>query len=120
MRDILQVERQEHVWVQEYMGHNKEHDLHLEHTLRLGQNLHLDRNLNLDQDDHINLHLVKSLMDEMLKGLEGVVCYLDDVLIAGESIEECQTRVDTVLARFQLHGARVKQDKYVVERSGRK
>ncbi|KAL1477324.1 hypothetical protein MTO96_035820 [Rhipicephalus appendiculatus] len=50
-------------------------------------------------------------MDEMLKGLEGVVCYLDDVLIAGASIEECQTRVDAALARFQLHGVRVKQDK---------
>lgn len=51
------------------------------------------------------------VMDEMLKELEGVVCYLDDVLIARTSIEECWNRVEAVLARFQLHGVRVKQDK---------
>lgn len=52
------------------------------------------------------LEFFQFVIDEMLKGLEGVICviYLDNVLMAGASIEECQTLVDAVLARFQLHG----------------
>nr|XP_054930096.1 uncharacterized protein K02A2.6-like [Dermacentor andersoni] len=50
-----------------------------------------------------DIFAVLSVKDKMLKGLEGVVCYLDDVPIAEASIEECQNWVEAVLARFQLH-----------------
>lgn len=53
----------------------------------------------------------KSVMDEMLKGLDGVACYVDDVLIAGASLDECLKRVEAVLGRFQSHGVRLKQEK---------
>lgn len=55
--------------------------------------------------------IFQSVMDEMLKGLNGVACYLDDVLIAGASIDECLNRVEAVLERFQRHGVRLKEQK---------
>ncbi|XP_064459074.1 uncharacterized protein K02A2.6-like [Ornithodoros turicata] len=55
--------------------------------------------------------IFQSVMDELLKGMKGVVSYLDDVLVAGSSVEECAERVEAVLKRFAEHGVRVKQEK---------
>ncbi|XP_077550377.1 uncharacterized protein LOC144163322 [Haemaphysalis longicornis] len=48
----------------------------------------------------------QAIMDELLKGLPGVVCYLDDVLITGASHTECLARVDAVLQVFMEHGVK--------------
>ncbi|XP_058817138.1 uncharacterized protein K02A2.6-like [Topomyia yanbarensis] len=36
--------------------------------------------------------IFQKVMDQILKGLAGVFCYLDDVLIAGEDFEECRKK----------------------------
>nr|XP_037272778.1 uncharacterized protein LOC119164663 [Rhipicephalus microplus] len=43
----------------------------------------------------------QAIMNELLKGLPGVVCYLDDVLITGASHTECLARVEAVLQVFE-------------------
>ncbi|XP_037577020.1 uncharacterized protein LOC119459280 [Dermacentor silvarum] len=49
----------------------------------------------------------QAIMDELLKGLCGVVCYLDDVLITGADYNECLARVEAVLQRFEKHGVKM-------------
>ncbi|XP_049512746.1 uncharacterized protein K02A2.6-like [Dermacentor silvarum] len=55
--------------------------------------------------------IFQSVMDQVLKGMKGVACYLDDVLITGASERECFERVEAVLTRFREHGVRLKQEK---------
>ncbi|KAL1445719.1 hypothetical protein MTO96_029037 [Rhipicephalus appendiculatus] len=50
-------------------------------------------------------------MDDVLGGLDKVACYLDDVLIAGESFEECWKKVESVLIRFQKRGIKLRKEK---------
>ncbi|KAL1442396.1 hypothetical protein MTO96_046432 [Rhipicephalus appendiculatus] len=50
-------------------------------------------------------------MDEVLGGLDKVACYLDDVLIAGESFQECWEKVESVLTRFKKRGIKLRKEK---------
>ncbi|XP_039438442.1 uncharacterized protein K02A2.6-like isoform X2 [Culex pipiens pallens] len=42
----------------------------------------------------------QQIMDQILRGLERVCCYLDDVLIAGRTYEECLDKLEQVLQRL--------------------
>lgn len=50
--------------------------------------------------------IFQQVMDQVLQGLEGVSCYLDDVLIAGKSLSDCKNKLFLVLER--LHEANIK------------
>ena len=47
-------------------------------------------------------------MDQILSGLEGVICYLDDILISGRSLEEHKENLTNVFKRLQQFGLRLK------------
>lgn len=51
------------------------------------------------------------LMETILGGLEGIIVYLDDILITGRSIEEHWQRVQEVLKRFEEVGLRINRNK---------
>lgn len=57
--------------------------------------------------------IFQSVMDRILKGLKSTICYLDDVLIHGNSLEECYDNLCAVLDRFVQHGVKVNIDKCV-------
>lgn len=61
--------------------------------------------------------MFQQIMDQVLKGLEGVCCYLDDVLIAGKNFEECYDKLVQVLKRLASANIRVnfKKCKFFVE-----
>ena len=50
-------------------------------------------------------------MSEVLAGLEGVLCLMDDVLVFGKSAEEHDTRLLAVLQRIQQAGVTLNPDK---------
>ena len=50
-------------------------------------------------------------MTEVLEGLEGVVCSIDDVLVHGKSQEEHDSRLTAVLQRIQEEGLTLNQKK---------
>ncbi|KAM7315470.1 uncharacterized protein ISCGN_005253 [Ixodes scapularis] len=50
-------------------------------------------------------------MDNMLKGIPGVACYLDEVLITGKSQEEHLRSLEEVFKRFAERGVRIKREK---------
>ena len=50
-------------------------------------------------------------MEQLLCGLPGVVCYLDDILIAGSSVKQHEERVCAVLTRLQDNGLKCKISK---------
>lgn len=50
-------------------------------------------------------------MDMVLQGLEGVVCYLDDILITGKDTNEHLKNLDSVLKRLEEHGLRLNKEK---------
>ena len=50
-------------------------------------------------------------MDEILAGIPGCICYLDDILVVGSSQEEHDQRLDTVLDRLSRRGVRLQKDK---------
>lgn len=50
-------------------------------------------------------------MDQVLQGLEGTQCHLDDILITGETAEEHQKNLENVLARLKKFGLRANRDK---------
>ena len=49
----------------------------------------------------------------MLQGLGKVVCYLDDILVAGKSAEERWRNLVAVLTRLENHGLRLNLNKWV-------
>ena len=53
----------------------------------------------------------QAIMDQVLDGLPGVVCYLDDVLIGADSDRELMDRLDRVLERLKDNGVRLKKEK---------
>lgn len=55
--------------------------------------------------------IFQAVMNDMLKGLDRVPCYLDHVLIAGETMEECYDRVQAVLTRFKERGVKLRKEK---------
>ncbi|KAG1941992.1 retrotransposable element [Pimephales promelas] len=50
-------------------------------------------------------------MDQILQGLQNVVCFMDDILVSAPSPEEHLEVLDKVLSRLQQHGIRVKKSK---------
>ena len=50
-------------------------------------------------------------MDTILQGLDGVMCYLDDVFVMGPSDGVHLLNLEKVLERLQQHGFRLKQSK---------
>ena len=50
-------------------------------------------------------------MDSVLQGIPGVVCYLDDILITGNTDEDHLRSLEMVLQQLQEHGVRLRRDK---------
>ena len=50
-------------------------------------------------------------MDEILAGIPGCICYLDDILVVGSSQEEHDQLLDTVLDRLSKRGVRLQKEK---------
>ena len=50
-------------------------------------------------------------MDNLLSGILGVICYLDDILVVGKNEEQHEQRLLTVLRRLDKAGMRLKQEK---------
>lgn len=55
--------------------------------------------------------IFQAVIDQILQGLEGVVAYFDDILIAGKTIEECFKRTQLLLKRLQEYNVQVNWDK---------
>ncbi|CAB0017172.1 unnamed protein product [Nesidiocoris tenuis] len=53
----------------------------------------------------------QNIMDKVLDGIEGVACYLDDVMVTGRSLEEHLDTLNTVLKRLEAEGIRVNPQK---------
>ena len=50
-------------------------------------------------------------MDTLLQGIPGVICYIDDILITGQTESEHLKALDEVLSRLGQSGLRVKKEK---------
>ena len=57
------------------------------------------------------LALFQRAMDSILQGIPGVICYLDDILITGESDTAHLKNLEEVLRRLQEEGMRLQKDK---------
>ena len=55
--------------------------------------------------------MFQNVMEQILQGIPGVLCYLDDILITGESESVHLQRLDAVLQRLDAHGLRLKNAK---------
>ena len=51
------------------------------------------------------------IMDTILQGIEGVACYIDDIIITSRTTEEHLERLEEVLKRLLRHGLHVKKSK---------
>ena len=54
----------------------------------------------------------QKIMDTVLRGIPGVNCYLDDILVTGATEEEHLRNLDQVLQRLQAYGFRLKLPKW--------
>lgn len=61
----------------------------------------------LPQGASSSASIFQKVMDQVLKGLKGVFCYLDDVLIAGEDFEDCERKLYLVLDRLAKYNIKV-------------
>ena len=50
-------------------------------------------------------------MDTILQGLPNVICYVDDILVTGQSDEHHLQNLEQVLERLKAHGVRPKREK---------
>lgn len=55
--------------------------------------------------------IFQAAMEQVLQGLEGVVCFLDDMLISGRTESEHLARLNAVLQRLEQNGLRLKLPK---------
>ena len=55
--------------------------------------------------------IFQKAMETILQGMEGIICYLDDILVSGKTKEEHLTNLGKVLQRLQEHGIRAKRAK---------
>ncbi|XP_057694352.1 uncharacterized protein K02A2.6-like isoform X2 [Corythoichthys intestinalis] len=55
--------------------------------------------------------LFQRAMDQILSGLPGVQCYLDDILCTGSNDEEHLRNLDAVFKRLRQYGLRVRKEK---------
>ena len=50
-------------------------------------------------------------MDQILQGIPGVFCYLDDIIVTGRTIEEHLERLVSVLKRLEEYGLKANREK---------
>ena len=50
-------------------------------------------------------------MECILQGIEGVACYIDDIIITGRTTKEHLDRLEEVLKRLAQHGVKARKDK---------
>ena len=55
--------------------------------------------------------MLQKAMDVILQGLPKVICYLDDILITGSTVEKHLKNLAEVLDRLADHGLKLKQEK---------
>lgn len=55
--------------------------------------------------------MFQKMMDTILQGLPGVICYIDDILVTGSTDEEHLKRLGEVFKRLEYHGIRLKRSK---------
>ena len=55
--------------------------------------------------------IFQGTIDQVLQGLEGVVWYMDDILVTGRTDEEHLKHLNDVLARLEKHGLRGRKEK---------
>ena len=55
--------------------------------------------------------MFQQVMDTILQGIPGVICYLDDILVTGRDEADHLNHLAAVLERLQQHGVRVKREK---------
>ena len=77
-------------------------------------------------------HIFQSIMDQILQGIPGVCCYLDDILITAPNDKEHLQRLNAVFERLKKHNVYVKKKKcsfmlkevtylgHVIDKNGRK
>eukprot|EP00117_Sycon_ciliatum_P048584 scpid24912/ scgid3571/ Uncharacterized protein K02A2.6 len=58
--------------------------------------------------------IFQKTIEQILRGIPGVVIYFDDILISGKSQQEHDDRLRTVLQRFQQAGLRLSREKCAV------
>ena len=51
------------------------------------------------------------LMETILQGIPGVVCYIDDILVTGKDEESHLHNLDEVLSQLEKHGFQHKKSK---------
>lgn len=55
--------------------------------------------------------IFQSMMDQIIQGLLWVICFIDDLLIGGETLEECIVNVRKCLERLEEYNVKVKWEK---------
>ncbi len=55
--------------------------------------------------------IVQKLMNQVLQGIDGVICYLDDILITGLNTQTHMRNLEEVLKRLKSHNLRVNREK---------
>ena len=55
--------------------------------------------------------LFQKLMDTVLQGIPGVICYIDDILVSGKDEASHLAALEEVFRRLERHGFRLKQEK---------
>lgn len=55
--------------------------------------------------------IFQAVMDQILVNIKGVFCYLDDILVAGKTQEECKSTLFVVLERLNKHNVIINIDK---------
>ena len=55
--------------------------------------------------------LFQKVMDTILQGIPGAMCYIDDILVTGTTKEEHLHNLEQVLCRLQEYGIRMKRNK---------
>lgn len=55
--------------------------------------------------------IFQKLMDQVLQGIDGVICYLDDILITGQDTETQMNHLEEVLKRLKCYNLKVKREK---------
>ena len=56
-------------------------------------------------------HIFQSIMDQILQGIPGVCCYIDDILVTAPSDAEHLKRLEMVFQRLEKYNIRVKKEK---------
>ncbi len=61
--------------------------------------------------------MFQQIMDQLLAGIDGVIAYLDDIIIVGKSETDHQEKLDAVLQRINDWGLRLRPDKCALHMS---